>query len=88
MLTLREKEMKCRVIYKILGSEKDMNRELKLASKLFDGVVGEYSPESNSYCVYIGGLFDNEEDCRKYIYEQKRKKPSLNIFLQTKERWQ
>lgn len=80
--------MKYRVIYKILGSEKEMRREMSLASKLFEGVIGEYSPESNSYCVYIGGQFDNEEDCRKYIAIQRRKKPSLNIFLQTKERWQ
>lgn len=80
--------MKYRVIYKILSTEKEMNKEIKLALKNFEGVIGEYSPESNSYCVYIGGQFDNEEDCRKYISEQKRRKPNLNIFLQTKERWQ
>ena len=80
--------MKYRVIYKILSTEKEMNKEIKLALKNFESVIGEYSPESNSYCVYIGGQFDNEEDCRKYISEQKRRKPNLNIFLQTKERWQ
>ena len=80
--------MKYRVIYKILSTEKEMNKEMKLASKYFEGIIGEYSPESNSYCVYIGGQFDSEEDCRKYIAAQKRRKSNLNIFLQTKERWQ
>lgn len=79
--------MKYRIIYKIVSTEKEMRYEEKLAARMFDGVSSEYSLESGAYCVYIGGEFDTEEECRKKIAEIKTHKPNVNIFLQNKERW-
>ena len=80
--------MKYRIIYKIVNTEKELRHEEKDARKMFDLVTSEFSPESNTYCLYIDRQFDTEDECRHRIYEIKQKHRNINIFLQCKEKWQ